>query len=319
MKNHKSILLSIITPVHNEQDSIDIFMDAIESTIDELDRDINVELIFVDDGSSDSTIRAIKSRMSGTLQVRLIVLTRNFGKEAALTAGLAYSLGDIAIPIDVDLQDPTYLIKEMIQKWRNGAMVVNARRIDRSGDSLAKRVSSSLYYKVFNALAENPIPADVGDFRLIDRQVINFINSLTEKSRFNKGLFNWAGFRMEEVTFEREIRSNGVSKWSYWKLWKFGLDGILASSTVPLRIWVYLGSMLALISFLYAAYEFIKTLFFGIESPGYSSTIILILTFGGLNMLSVGILGEYIGRIYREVQNRPLYVVQTTIEVNDKI
>lgn len=293
-------------------------MDTIESTIGTLDSDIEVELIFVDDGSSDCTIHAIQSRMSGTLQVRLVILTRNFGKEAALAAGLSYSCGDIVIPIDVDLQDPPDLINEMILKWRNGAMIVNARRIDRSSDSFMKRISSGLYYKIFNALADRPIPTDVGDFRLIDRQVIDIINSLSEKSRFNKGLFNWVGFKTEEVTFERKVRSHGVSKWNYWKLWKFGIDGILASSTAPLRIWVYLGSLLALISFSYATYVFIKTLVFGIESPGYSSTIILILSFGGLNMLSVGILGEYIGRIYREVQNRPLYLVQNTIEVDYK-
>ncbi len=318
MKSHSSILLSIVTPVYNEQDSIDIFLDTIESTIAKLDSDIEVELIFVDDGSSDCTIYAIKNRMNGTLQIRLVILTRNFGKEAALAAGLSYSRGDIVIPIDVDLQDPPHLINEMILKWRNGAMIVNARRIDRSSDSFTKRISSGLYYKVFNALAEQPIPADVGDFRLIDRQVIDIINSLTEKSRFNKGLFNWTGFRTAEVTFERKTRSKGVSKWNYWKLWKFGLDGILASSTAPLRIWVYLGSLIALVAFSYAAYVFIKTLVFGNDAPGYSSTIILILSFGGLNMLSVGILGEYIGRIYREVQNRPLYVVQTTVDVEIK-
>ena len=312
-------LLSLIVPVLDEQDTIDPFLEAIGRSLTELPARIEVEIVFVDDGSTDATAHVIRSRMANDRRLRMVALSRNFGKEAALAAGLNHARGDAAIPIDADLQDPPELIPDMVGRWLDGAMVVNARRVDRSGDGCGKRLSAKLYYKVFNTLAERPIPADVGDFRLLDRQVMTVINALPEKSRFNKGLFDWAGFEVEEVTFERRDRRSGDSKWGYWKLWKLGLDGIFSSSTVPLRVWGYLGAFLAVLSFLYATMIFVTTLARGSDSPGYPSTVILILMFGGLNMLSIGILGEYVGRIYREVQNRPLYVVRSIFEPGEEL
>ena len=200
----------------------------------------------------------------------------------------------------------------MIQKSRAGAKVVNARRIDRSNDSWAKQFTASAFYKVFNVLADHPIPNNVGDFRLLDRQVVDVVCTLGERARFNKSIFSWVGFETAEVTFERPERAAGNSSWSYWKLWNFALDGIFTSSTVPLRVWSYIGTVLSLGAFAYAAFILIYTLFLGADTPGYASTVILILMFGGLNLLAVGIIGEYIGRIYTEVRERPLYIVRSS-------
>ncbi len=195
-------------------------------------------------------------------RISLVVLSRNFGKDAALAAGLAQAKGKAAIPIDVDLQDSPFVIPEMVAKWRDGAQIVNARRIDRKSDTAFKRNTATLYYKVFNLLAEHPFPANVGDFRLLDRKVLDVVNAFTEKSRINKDLFSWVGFKTAEVTFERRLRHNGSTKWSFWKLWNFGLDGLFGASTVPLRAWSYIGFLLALSTFVYAGLLIIRVLLF---------------------------------------------------------
>jgi glycosyltransferase involved in cell wall biosynthesis len=300
--------LSIIIPVLNEQTAIRPFLDAMDKTLENLDE--TVEYVFIDDGSTDATVLEIQACIKDGARIQLLVLSRNFGKDAALAAGLAHARGHAAIPIDVDLQDNPDVIPEMVQKWREGAKVVNARRADRGSDSAFKRLSAELYYKIFNAVADYPIPANVGDFRLIDRQVIDILNTMSEKARFNKDLFSWVGFNSAEVTFERQARHTGSTKWSFWKLWNFGLDGLFGASTTPLRLWSYLGFCFAMASFIYAGFVLARTLLFGASTPGYASTIVIILFFGGLNMLSVGILGEYVGRIYREVRDRPLYIIQ---------
>lgn len=304
--------LSIIVPVLNEQNAVQPFLAEMGKALSDLTE--TVEYVFVDDGSTDATVSQIRQCIDAGARIRLVVLSRNFGKDAALAAGLAHASGRAAIPIDVDLQDSPDVIPEMVEKWRAGAKIVNARRIDRMQDTAFKRLSAGLYYKIFNALADHPIPPDVGDFRLIDRQVIEILNTMSEKARFNKDLFSWVGFESAEVTFERRARETGTTKWSFWKLWNFGLDGLFGASTAPLRLWSYLGFCLALAAFFYVGYVIVRTAIFGIDTPGYASTIVIILFFGGLNMLSVGILGEYVGRIYREVRDRPLYIVRHTYE-----
>ncbi|NSX56910.1 glycosyltransferase family 2 protein [Sulfitobacter sp. 1151] len=308
--------LSIIIPVFNEQNAIWPFLTTMQNALSELHE--TIEYVFVDDGSTDATVQEIRSRMDSDLQIKLLVLSRNFGKDSALAAGLMHASGRAAIPIDVDLQDSPNVIPEMVTKWHAGAKVVNAKRVDRKNDSPLKRQSARLYYRIFNAMAEYPIPPDVGDFRLIDRQVIDILNTMPEKARFNKDLFSWVGFESAEVIFDRQARQTGRTKWSFWKLWNFGLDGLFGASTVPLRLWSYLGFCLAIASFIYAVYVLIRTVLFGIDTPGYASTLIIILFFGGLNMLSVGILGEYVGRIYREVRDRPLYIIQQTYESREE-
>lgn len=270
-------------------------------------------MVFVNDGSIDGTDKVLARLAHTTPNITVINLSRNFGKEAALTAGILHATGDAVIPIDVDLQDPPSLIPLMVEQWLEGAKVVNARRVRRTADTWIKRHSAGAFYRLFNFLAEHPIPDNVGDFRLLDREVVEVVRKMGERSRFNKAIFSWPGFPSAEVQFERPSRDNGNSAWSYWKLWRLALDGIFASSTVPLRFWAYFGAISCLCSIAYALFILIHTLTTGIETPGYASTIIVVLLFGGLNMLALGIVGEYVGRIYTEVRQRPLFVIQSIL------
>lgn len=301
----------MIVPVLNEQDSILNFVTRIEDVLAPLSPAISYEILFINDGGTDATEDSIKNLMTENSGIRLINLSRNFGKDAAMCAGFEYAAGDAVIPIDVDLQDPPEVIPEMIEKWLNGAKVINARRIDRSRDSWGKRLSASGFYRVFNLIADQPIPDNVGDFRLLDRQVVNIVRKLGERARFSKALLSWVGFQTDEVTFKRPPRVTGETTWSYWKLWNFALDGIVSSSTLPLRVWSYLGVFLSMGSFIYAIFIFIRTVIMGADTPGYASTVILILLFGGLNLLAIGTIGEYVGRIFTEVRGRPLYIIRS--------
>ena len=304
-------LISLIAPVFNEQDAIIPFLDRIEDVFRDVGPSYDYEVLFVNDGSRDATEFVIRSRMQTNARISLLNLSRNFGKEAALSAGLDHADGDACIPIDVDLQDPPELIPDMIKLWDKGAQVVNARRSSRASDRWVKRTSAGGFYKVFNFLADQSIPQNVGDYRLLDKQVVEVLRGMNERVRFNKALFSWVGFETAEVTFERPKRETGTSAWSYWKLWNFALDGIFSSSTTPLRVWTYVGGTLAMLSMLYALAIFVRTMIVGVDVPGYASTLILILLFGGLNLFAIGILGEYIARIYSEVRERPLYVLRS--------
>lgn len=308
----KTALLTLVVPVYNEQAAIGPFLETIAEIAATMAPSVLTEILFVNDGSRDGTEFAIRSFMSSNPHVRLVNLSRNFGKEAALCAGLEHAKGDAVIPIDVDLQDAPEIIPDMVEKWRAGAEIVNARRSDRSSDSWAKRSTAQAFYRVFNYLSDYPMPSDVGDFRLLDRQVVDTLKTLGERVRLNKALFSWVGFKTEEVTFERKARTEGHTKMNFWRLWGMALDGIIGSTTKPLRVWTYLGTILGGLSLLYATYIFISTLLFGNDVPGYASIVLLILTFGGLNLFAIGILGEYIGRILTEVRQRPMYVVHST-------
>ena len=319
LRQVKTRLVTLVVPVFNEQNSIGPFLDRIEAVFTPLATQYEFEVVFVNDGSNDATEFAIRSRMQTDKSLVLVNLSRNFGKEAALSAGLDHARGDACIPIDVDLQDPPELIPEMLEHWDRGAQVVNARRICRTSDSWIKRTTANGFYSFFNAIADHKIPPNVGDYRLMDRQVVDVVRDMGERVRFNKSMFNWVGFDAAEVTFTRPQRTNGSSGWSYWRLWNFALDGIFSSTTAPLRIWTYAGGVLAMLSFLYAVAILMRTLIFGIDLPGYSSTLILILLFGGLNLFATGILGEYIGRIYSEVRARPLYVLRSVHIGQEKI
>lgn len=307
------ISLSIVIPVFNEQESISLFLDAARPAVARalalIGADARAEFLFVDDGSSDRTadILAILARLNG--DVRFIALSRNFGKEAALAAGLDRARGDAVIPIDVDLQDPPELIVTMVRQWLAGAQVVNARRADRSSDHWFKRWSAERFYRLINRLSDHPIPENVGDFRLLDRQAVDVIKQLGEQARFTKGLFSWIGFRVATVDYERAPREAGVSKWRLGKLWSLAIDGITASTTMPLRIWSYIGGGIALLAFAYAAFLVVHTMLTGVDTPGYASIMVTVLMLGGLNLMSLGIIGEYLGRVAREVRNRPLYIV----------
>lgn len=314
--------VSLLVPVYNEEDAIDLFLARIGPALEEallyLAPNGDHEIVFVDDGSTDGTAARIAAQAARRPEVKLVRLSRNFGKDAALAAGLRYVRGDAVIPIDVDLQDPPEAIPRMVAAWLKGAEVVNAVRRSRRSDGWLKRCSAGAFYRVYNSIAVDPIPGNVGDFRLLDRKVVDVLNDLTERNRFMKGMFSWVGFEQAAVDYEREPRSAGTSKWRYWKLWNFALDGLTASTTAPLRIWTYVGLAVAAGAMGYAAVIVARTLIHGIDVPGYASLMTLILVLGALNLISIGILGEYIGRIAVEVRRRPLYIVRDTLGFADR-
>jgi glycosyltransferase involved in cell wall biosynthesis len=272
------------------------------------------EILCVNDGSKDGTLQKLIESKSNNPEIKIIDFSRNFGKDAAMTAGLDYADGDCVIPMDCDLQDPPELIIEMVEKWRNGAEVVLAQRIDRSKDSFLKRVTSGLFYKSYNWLSDFPLPENVGDYRLIDRKVVDVVKKFPERKRFMKGLFAFPGFKSAYVKYKRPVREKGNSKWSYWRLWNYAIEGITSFSITPLRIWTYFGIFVTSLAFVRGIWILFRALFFGIDMPGYASLTVTMLFLGGVQLISLGLIGEYIGRIYMESKQRPIYVVRDIIE-----
>ncbi|KWZ44356.1 bactoprenol glucosyl transferase [Burkholderia savannae] len=302
-------LISLVVPFYNEHDTVDLFFAETIPVLDSVDS-ARFEIVCVNDGSSDGTLDKLIAASSRDSRIRVVDLTRHFGKEAALTAGMDEATGAAVIPIDADLQDPPGLIPQMIDHWRRGAEVVAARRTDRACDSFAQRIASALYYRVHNALSEVEMPANVGDFRLMDRQVIDALRRLPERRRFMKGLFAWVGFRTVIIEYQRAPRRAGRSKFSGWRLWNFALEGITSFSTIPLRSWTYVGLAIALFAFAYGAFIVFRTLLFGNPVPGYASLISIILFMSGIELVGIGVVGEYIGRIYHESKQRPIYLIR---------
>ena len=310
-----AVELSLIVPVMNEEAAIDAFVARVVPILQKLDDPAarSFEILFIDDGSSDSTLAKIRAANAADPRIRALSFSRNFGKEAALSAGLDAARGLAVIPLDVDLQDPPEVIAPMLAKWREGFEVVYGVRDNRETDTLPKRLTADLYYRAHNWLSADKIPEHAGDFRLLDHKVVEVIRRLPERNRFMKGLFAWAGFRQAAVGYHREERKLGTSKFSYWKLWTLAVDGITSASTVPLRVWSYVGALVALGALAYAGFIVVRTLAFGIETPGYASMMVAILFLGGLQLLSLGVLGEYVGRILTETKQRPLYVVSERV------
>ncbi|GHU35133.1 glycosyl transferase [Betaproteobacteria bacterium] len=312
-RNETSTLLSLVIPVFNEAESIDLFVDEVQRVF-ENEPTVRLEFVFVNDGSTDTTLETLLSRQQNDKRIKIVDLSRNFGKEAALTAGLSAARGDIIVPIDVDLQDPPELIMEMIARWREGYEVVVGRRINRDSDSWAKRKSANSFYRIHNLIANPKLPENVGDFRLMDCRVVRALETLPESRRFMKGLFSWVGFRTAYVDYTRPERVAGTSKFNGWKLWNFALEGMTSFSTVPLRIWTYLGFIVSLASFFYAAVIAVRVLIYGIDLPGYASLIVAIFFLGGLQLIGIGVIGEYLGRAYIESKRRPVYLVRQVYE-----
>lgn len=299
-------LISIVIPVLNEEESVDPFVDAVAPLLDATGA--SWELIFVDDGSTDQTINILLARRQRNPQIRIVKLSRNFGKEAALAAGLDHAAGDMVAVMDVDMQDPPELLTEMVARWREGYDVVYGRRVQRTNDSALKRMTARRFYKLFNQISDAPIPDNVGDFRLMDRSVVEALKRLPERVRFMKGLFSWVGFKSIAVDYERPARFAGQTKFRYWRLWNFALDGITSFSTVPLRIWTYVGSLIAAFAFIYGSFIILRTLILGVDVPGYASLLAVMLFIGGVQLIGLGILGEYLGRVFYEVKQRPVYL-----------
>lgn len=306
-------LLSVVVPVKNEESAIGPFVERVGAILEAIARDQGWEILFVDDGSTDSTLGAIAARNQRDPRIRALSLSRNFGKEAALTAGLEHARGNAVIPMDVDMQDPPEVLPEMVAKWRDGFEMVFGVRRCRDSDPLPKRLTAGLYYRAHNWVSHDKIPENAGDFRLMDRKVVDVIRALPERNRFMKGLFAWAGFKQAAVEYDRAERKHGTTKFNYWKLWTLALDGITSASTVPLRIWSYVGALVALLAIAYAGFIAIDTLVFGNRVPGYASIMTSVLFLGGIQLFSLGVLGEYVGRILTETKQRPLYVVRDTV------
>lgn len=304
-------MLSVVVPVYNEEASIGAFFDRLTPVLEALG--VSFEVVCVNDGSTDATQALLSEAHWHDPRIRVLTFSRNFGKEAALTAGLDHARGQAVVPIDADLQDPPELIGAMLECWRAGHDVVLAVRRRRESDSWLKRRSAAAFYALINRIARIRIPANAGDFRLMDRRVVETLKALPERNRFMKGLFAWVGFRQCEVAYDRPERVGGKTRFNYWRLWNFALDGITGHSTLPLRIAGYLGILTALAALLFGVWLVIRTLVFGADVPGYASSMVVTLFLGGIQLIVLGVIGEYLGRVYQETKQRPLYVVESAL------
>lgn len=312
MMSIKPPLISIIVCVFNEELALNAFFLRLLPILEKHVQG-DYEVICVDDGSTDGSLSLLIDLAKVNTRLRVIELSRNFGKEAALTAGIEYATGQAVIPMDADLQDPPELIVEMLAEWRKGADVVLARRSNRDSDSILKRKTSQWFYRLYNKLSSTHLPDNVGDFRLIDRKVVDAICALPERQRFMKGIFAWVGFKAVTIDYVRAPRVGGKTKFTGWKLWNFALEGITSFTTIPLRIWTYIGLIGAFFSALYACFIIFHTLISGVDVPGYASLLVAVLFMGSMQLVSVGLIGEYIGRLYVEAKQRPIFIVRRTI------
>lgn len=310
-----NIELSIIVPCYNESEVVEKFFSAMVGNNGILNNlGLNCELVFINDGSKDNTLELLKAQKEiysnkSNLDIKIVNLSRNFGKEAAMSAGFSVASGEAIVPMDADLQHPASLIPKFVELWRQGYDVVLAKRVNRQDESALKRFCSSIFYKLNNKISEIEIPQNVGDFRLFTKKVLNAINSLPENQRFMKGIFAWVGFRSITIEYKEQERIAGSSKFNGWKLWNFALQGITGFGTLPLRIWTYIGFIVSFLAFIYASFLILRTLIMGVDLPGYASLVVIILFLGGLQLIGVGILGEYVGRIYMESKRRPPFII----------
>ena len=304
----KDQLISILIPMKNESESIRPLMARLLPILNRLT--YRYEIVAINDGSTDNTLDLLLEYKNQVSQLKIVDLSRNFGKEAALYAGFAHCSGDCAISIDSDLQDPPELISEMVLYWSKGYEVVTAVRDSRTTDAYFKRKTAVMFYNLINKIGETKLTPNAGDYRLLDRAAINAFLQLGERVRFNKGLFSWIGFKEKLIYHHRESRLAGKTNWNYWKLFRFSIDGITSFSKAPLEAWFYLGILVSGTGFIYGVYYLIRTLLIGIDVHGYPSILIFILFFSGLQMIGIGVLGKYIGRIFIESKHRPIYILR---------
>lgn len=306
--NAVDTLLSVVVPAYNEQEVLPEFHRRLSAVLDQMD--VNAEVVYVNDGSRDTTLQVLQHTREADPRVALVNLSRNFGKEIALTAGLDYAHGDVVVVIDADLQDPPELIPELLDGWREGYDVVYARRIQRDGETWLKKVTAHLFYRLIQRISRVPIPEDTGDFRLLSRRAAQSVGKLRESHRFMKGLFAWIGYSQKAVLYRRDRRFAGTTTWGYWKLWNFALEGITAFTIAPLKVATYLGLATATAAFFYAVWIIYKTIMYGDPVAGYPSLMVVILFLGGVQLMTLGIIGEYVGRAFNESKRRPLYLIQ---------
>tara|TARA_B100001758_G_C18341028_1_gene574325 strand:+ start:349 stop:1296 length:948 start_codon:yes stop_codon:yes gene_type:complete len=306
---HTNKKISIIAPFFNEEESLPIFLEEVLNIVEEL-VEYNFEIIFIDDGSTDNSLVFLKEKAKENKNIIVLELSRNFGKEAALTAGIDMAVGSAIIPIDVDLQDPPILIKKMIKQWESGSDVVLAKRENRLNENFLKRISASFFYKIYSFFVGNSKISNVGDFRLIDKRVVDNIKNLKEKNRYMKGLLSWPGFSSAEIPYTRNKRKAGKSKFTFLKLLNLGFEGVTSFSVLPLKFFTFIGFIGIIFSFFFAIIILLQKIFYENFIEGYAFLILLILFFGSLQLLGIGILGEYIGKIYIETKNRPIYIIK---------
>jgi len=301
--------LSIVVPVFNEQEVITYFHQRLLTALTKTNVD-KVEIIYINDGSTDTSLPLLLNLQGKNFQIKVIDLSRNFGKEAAMTAGLEHATGEAVVVIDADLQDPPELINKMVKEWRSGYDVVNMRRLSRQGDSRLKKITAGLFYSFMGHIGRVKLPKNVGDFYLLSRRALDAFLQMPERTRFTKGLFAWIGFLSKELTYHRDARYAGTSKWNYWSLWNLAIEGITSFTIAPLKISTYVGVITSFIALLYGGFMLSKTLILGNPVPGYPSLMVIILFLGGLQLLAIGVMGEYVGRVFIEIKHRPQYLVK---------
>ena len=307
--------ISIVVPCYNEEETVTIFYDTVVKIINPL-TNYNFEIIFVNDGSKDKTVEIVKSLREKDSRISLVDFSRNFGKESAMLAGFQASVGDAVIIMDVDLQDPPNLIPEMIEGWESGYDIVYTKRKNRDGEPPVRSFFSDLFYKIINRMSDVEIVNGARDYRIMSRRAVNSLLQLKEKNRFSKGLFMWVGYCSKVIEFEHVDRSAGETKWSFKKLFGYAIEGIISFSDFPLRIASFLGTFISLVAFIFLMYVLVKNLVFQNPVSGWASTISIVLFLGGIQLIVLGVIGEYIGRIFNEVKNRPNYVVKDFFRSN---
>lgn len=303
----KDDFISVVVPLYNEQEVVEEFHRRLSTVLQSIST--NIEIIYVNDGSTDDSLDLIKKLRDHDNRIAIIDLSRNFGKEIALTAGLHNANGDAVIVIDADLQDPPELIPELIKEWKNGFDVVYAQRTRREGETFLKISTAHLFYRIIQKVGRVKIPENTGDFRLLNRRAVNALNTLKEQHRFMKGLFAWIGFKQKPVRYERDQRYAGETKWNYRDLWNLAIEGVTSFTIAPLKISTYIGLITAIGSFIYGSYMILTTLLYGNPVAGYPSLVVIVLFLGGVQLTAIGIMGEYLGRIFSETKQRPLYFI----------
>lgn len=306
--NRGGQLLSVVVPVYNESAVLPAFHERLTATLDKLD--LRSEILYVNDGSVDSSLEVLAELRDRDARVGLINLSRNFGKELAMTAGFDQAAGDAVVVIDADLQDPPELIQEFVKHWREGHDVIYGKRTTREGEAALKKLTAYLFYRLIQNVSRVRIPVDTGDFRLMSRRAVDALGKVREQHRFMKGLFAWIGFRSLAVPYQRDRRYAGRSSFNYWKLWNFAIEGVTSFTTAPLKTATYMGLAVAGFAFVYGAVIIYKTLVYGSSVAGYPSLMVVMLFLGGIQLVGLGIIGEYLGRMFDETKNRPLYLVQ---------